>query len=64
MKRGVYVAVPEKAFLDKVHFVVRGKAGLDYDEIDFKIVSIKALLDFSTRFPKNVQNFVEKLLRS
>jgi predicted transcriptional regulator of viral defense system len=64
MKSGIYVATPEKAFLDEVYFVVRGKASLDYDEIDLKKMSIKTLRVYSKRFPTNVQNRVKKLLRS
>src|SRR4030042_2660033 len=34
MKNGFYIASPEKAFLDEVYFVVRGKAPLDFDEAE------------------------------
>src|SRR3989304_2906487 len=30
MKNGMYIALPEKAFLDEVYFVARGKATLDF----------------------------------
>src|SRR4030043_1011398 len=41
MKNGIYIASPEKALLDEVYFVVRGKATLDLDELDIKKLSRK-----------------------
>jgi predicted transcriptional regulator of viral defense system len=59
MKNGMNIALPEKAFLDEIYFVVRGKATLDFDELDLKKLSRKALKDNSKRFPTYVQNFIK-----
>jgi len=61
MKNGIYIALPEKAFLDQIYFVVRGKATLDIDEVDIKKLSIKILKDYSKRFPTYVRNYISKI---
>ena len=62
MKNGMYIALPEKAFLDEVYFVTRGKAVLDFDEVDIKKLSGKTLKDYSKRFPAYVQRTIEKMV--
>ena len=62
MKNGMYIALPEKAFLDEVYFVARGKAALDFDEVDIKKLSSKTLKDYSKRFPAYVQRYIEKMI--
>jgi predicted transcriptional regulator of viral defense system len=62
MKNGMYIALPEKAFLDEVYFVARGKAALDFDEVDIKKLSTKTLKDYSNRFPVYVQRVIEKMI--
>ncbi len=62
MKNGIYIALPEKAFLDEVYFVVRGKAALDFDEVDIKKISSKTLKDYSKRFPAYAQRYIEKII--
>ena len=62
MKNGMYIALPEKAFLDEVYFVTRGKAVLDFDEVDIKKLSGKTLKDYSKRFPAYVQNRIKNII--
>ena len=62
MRNGVFVALAEKAFLDEVYFVVRGRASLDLDEIDLKKMSPKILHDYSRRFPSSVQEYLGRIL--
>ncbi|MGA2315053.1 MAG: hypothetical protein ABSG71_01565 [Thermodesulfobacteriota bacterium] len=61
-KNGIWIASPEKAFLDEVYFMVRGKATLDFDELDIKKLSIKILKDYSKRFPTYVRRYIEKMI--
>ncbi len=60
-KNGAFVALPEKAFLDEIYFVVRGRTSLDPDEIDLKKMSSKVLRDYSKRFPSNVQDYLKRI---
>ena len=62
MKSGIYIASPEKAFLDEVYFLTRGKLTLDFDEIDAPKLSLKRLKDFSKRFPSYVRSQIEDIL--
>ena len=62
MRNGVFVALAEKAFLDEIYFVVRGRTSLDPDEIDLKKMSSKVLRDYSKRFPSNVQDYLKRIL--
>jgi predicted transcriptional regulator of viral defense system len=62
MRNGIYIATPEKAFLDQVYFVARGKATLDLDELDIKKLSTKTLKDYSKQFPAYVRNNMENMI--
>ncbi len=62
LKNGIYIASPEKAFLDQVYFVTRGKTTLDFDELDIKKLSFKTLKDYSKRFPPYVQNYLKDII--
>jgi predicted transcriptional regulator of viral defense system len=62
MRDGIYIASPEKAFLDEVYFVARGKAALDFDELDMKKLSPKKLREYSKRFPRYVQTRFNKMV--
>lgn len=58
-KKGIYIAIPEKAFLDQVYMVKKGLATLPMKEIDLKKLSkvkIKKLIPF---FPDNVRDFAK-----
>ena len=62
MNNEIYIATPEKAFLDEVYFVVRGRTTLDFDELDIKKLSIKTLKGYSKKFPSHVQIYVDKMI--
>jgi hypothetical protein len=62
MKDGMNIALPEKAFLDEIYFVARGKATLDFDELDIKKLSRRTLKKFSKRFPKYTQKVFADLI--
>jgi len=62
MKNGIYIASPEKAFLDQVYFLTRGKAAIDFDEIDTRKLSMKRLKDYVKSFPPYVRSQIENIL--
>jgi len=62
MKNGICTASPEKAFLDEVYFVLRGKASMDIDELDLKKLSSKKLKNYSKKFPSYVQSYIDKMI--
>jgi len=63
MKNGIYIASPEKAFLDQVYFATRGKASLDFDELDIKKLSMKSLKELSRKFPAYVRSFLNNITK-
>jgi predicted transcriptional regulator of viral defense system len=63
MKSGINIAVPEKAFLDQVYFFSRGRASLDFDELNLKNLSSRLLMEYGKRFPGYVQRRVAEILK-
>ena len=61
MRNGIYIALPEKAFLDELYFVVRGRVTLDPDELDVKKLSPKTLKGLAKRFPDYVRDYMENI---
>jgi len=62
MKAGIYVAKPEKAFLDLVYLASKGIASLDLDEIDTKKLSLKKVKEFSKKIPIYTQKYLKNLI--
>jgi predicted transcriptional regulator of viral defense system len=62
MKNGINIAVPEKAFLDQVYFLSRGRASLDPDELNLKNLSSRLLKEYGKRFPVYVQTRMAEIL--
>lgn len=55
MEDGIYIAEPEKALLDQLYMVSRGKGRLDVEELDLKEIDVKLLKEYSERFPSYVK---------
>ena len=62
MKTGINIATPEKAFLDQVYFHCRGKASLDFDELNLKGLSPQIAKEYAERFPVYVQKRLGEIL--
>jgi predicted transcriptional regulator of viral defense system len=63
MRNGIYIASPEKAFMDQIYFATRGKTTLDLDELDIKKLSIKTLKDISNKFPTYVRSYLNDIIK-
>jgi len=63
MRNGIHIAVPEKALLDQIYFICRGKASPDWDEMNLKNLSADLIKDYSGRFPGYVQRRVEAIVK-
>jgi predicted transcriptional regulator of viral defense system len=63
MRNGIYIASPEKAFMDHIYFATRGKTTLDLDELDIKKLSIKTLKDLSNKFPTYVRSYLNDIIK-
>jgi predicted transcriptional regulator of viral defense system len=64
MKNGINIATPEKAFLDELYFLCRGKTDLDLDELNLKALSPRLLKKYAGRFPPYVRRRLEKILEA
>lgn len=64
MKGEIYVAKPEKAFLDLIYLASRGIASLDFDELDVKKLSMTIVKEFLKKFPKYTQKYLDRLTSS
>ncbi len=62
MEGGIYIATPEKAFLDLIYFVSRGKTSMDLDEIDMAKLSKSKLRELSKGFPVYTKRYLNKIL--
>lgn len=62
MREGIYVARPEKAFLDLIYFVSRGKSSIDLDEIDMGKLSITKLRRISKKYPVYTKRYLTRIL--
>jgi predicted transcriptional regulator of viral defense system len=62
MKGGIYVARPEKAFLDLVYLASRGIASIDLDEMNLKKLSMTTVKEFSKRYPEYTRVYLNKLI--
>jgi predicted transcriptional regulator of viral defense system len=63
MRNGIYIASPEKAFMDQIYFATRGKTTLDLDELDIKKLSIKTLKDLSNKFSTYVRSYLNDIIK-
>lgn len=61
MQKGIYVARPEKGFLDLAYLASRGLATIDIDEIDTKKLSIETVREYLKKYPSYTQRYVERL---
>jgi predicted transcriptional regulator of viral defense system len=62
MKNGINIATPEKAFLDQLYFHSRGKASMDFDELNLKGLSRQIARKFGERYPGYVQKRLGEIL--
>lgn len=62
MEGGIYVAKPEKAFLDLVYITSRGLASIDLDEMNLKKLSKPTLKKLSKKFPAYTQNRLDGII--
>lgn len=61
MAERIYIARPEKAFLDLIYLVSRGQDSIDLDEIDLKKLSISKLKEYAKKFPKYTREYLHNI---
>jgi len=58
---GIYIAEPEKALLDQVYLVSRGRRMLAIDELDLRGINKKQLNEYAVRFPDYVAPLISQI---
>jgi predicted transcriptional regulator of viral defense system len=58
LEGGLYVAEPEKALLDELYMMKRGRAAVPLEELDVDRLSKGRLREFASRFPDSVRGQV------
>jgi predicted transcriptional regulator of viral defense system len=61
LEQGVYLAEPEKALLDELYLITRGKATCDLDALNLAALSRAKFLEYALRFPDYVQTRAQTL---
>lgn len=61
---GVYLAYPEKALLDQLYLMSKGRASLSVDELDLGGIDWGRFMEFAARFPPATQKLARKVSSS
>lgn len=64
LDQGLYLAEPEKALLDEMYLVRRGRADLPLDELYLEDLDVEKLFEYASRFPPYVRDSVIALVPS
>ena len=62
LSNGTYVAEPEKALIDQLYMISRGKAAKDTSEWSITNLEKNKLLEYSKKFPESVQKLTNELM--
>lgn len=61
LKDGKYIAEPEKAILDQLYMVSRGKRSINIEELDFKGIDRRKLEVYAKKFPSYIKPLVKEV---
>lgn len=63
-KQGIYIAQPEKALLDELYLVSRGKRTIQIEELDMKDINKDKLNTYAEKFPDYTGGLLDSLTAS
>lgn len=58
---GIYIAEPEKALLDQLYLVSRGKTVINLEELDLTKIKKEKFTDYAKKFPAYVKPLADKI---
>lgn len=61
MDDGMYIAEPEKALLDQLYMVSRGRGSLDIEELDLEEINKELLEKYAEQFPPYTKKLVDQM---
>jgi len=59
--KGIYIAEPEKALLDELYLISRGKRTLDIKELDLEKINKEKFDQYAKRFPNYIYSLVNQV---
>ena len=62
LENGIYLATPEKALMDTIYLVSKGKRTLTVDELYLKNIDKEKFKEISLKFPKNTRGMAVKVI--
>lgn len=63
LSNGIYIAEKEKALLDELYMIARGKRSINIEELDLREINKDKLYDYASKFPKYTYKLIRKLKR-
>ncbi len=63
LENGIYIADIEKALLDQLYMVSRGKRSIEIEELDLRDINKDKLNDYASKFPTYIHKLVRKVRR-
>lgn len=64
LENGIYLATPEKALMDMIYIVSKGKRTLNIAELYLKDINKEKFKEISLKFPKNTKVMVTRIIES
>jgi hypothetical protein len=61
LENGKYIAEKEKALLDQLYMVSRGKRSIAIGDLDLKGISREKLREYAKRFPSSVNKYLYEM---
>lgn len=61
LKQSIYIADPEKALLDQLYLVSRGKRNINIEELDLRTINREKLEEYAKKFPSYVNRLLDKV---
>lgn len=61
LENGKYIATPEKALLDELYFMARGKTRIELSELDFRGIEPAVFEEYAEQFPSYMKELVNQV---
>lgn len=61
LENGSYIAKPEKALLDELYLMSRGKAKIDIEELDLREINLALIEEYAEKFPDYMSRLLEQV---
>ncbi len=61
LENGMYIAEPEKALLDMLYMVARGKGNMGLQELDLRSIGRKKFAEYAKKFPRYLESLTQEV---